>query len=107
VLKRDVKLQLTNFQTADAFKNYLFTDPSSHHFRFHLFYPPETWLTSRCAFVFLYEVALSTEEEVETTLKLSENMGKLQNKYSAAKMGDRLATIHMSRKSEVGAWVSI
>jgi len=24
----------TTFQTADAFKNYLFTDPSSHHLRF-------------------------------------------------------------------------
>jgi len=30
-----------------------------------LFYPPKRGLPSRCAFVFLYEVALSTEDEDE------------------------------------------
>ena len=34
------------FQTVDAFKNYLFTDPLCIYCRFSLiFYPPETWLT--------------------------------------------------------------
>jgi len=31
-------MDLLLFQTVDAFKNYLFTDPSSHHFRFYLDY---------------------------------------------------------------------
>jgi len=37
----------SSFHQHDAFKNYLFTDLSCHHFRFQLdhFYPSETWPT--------------------------------------------------------------
>ena len=54
------------FQTAHVVTNYLYTDPSSRHFRFladYLFTRRKRGLPSRCAFVLLQEVALSTEDD--------------------------------------------